>query len=303
MRDGLFGRRVVLRRQVGHREGRPTYTDLLGELVEINDTHLVVRRDDGATVTVPQRQVHRLRPVPPGTADVLALERVAALGWPAPHTTRLGEWVLRAGEGWTRRANSALPLGDPGMPVDAALRRVREWYLERELVPRLAVPLPAMAAADATARRLGWSVDVDAEVLIRRHLALGAADPEVTLAATPNQGWAAVYSKRLPPVGMGILTAPEQVTFASIVQSGATVAIGRGVVIGDWLGVSAMEVLATHRGRGLARRVLRTLLVWGAGRGAARCYLQVESTNTPALSLYHGEGFTRHHRYRTRLGP
>ena len=42
------------------------------------------------------------------------LERAAALHWQAPETERLGEWRLRAADGFTGRANSALPLGDPG---------------------------------------------------------------------------------------------------------------------------------------------------------------------------------------------
>ena len=43
-----------------------------------------------------------------------ALERAAARHWQAPETERLGEWLLRAAAGFTGRANSALPLGDPG---------------------------------------------------------------------------------------------------------------------------------------------------------------------------------------------
>ena len=42
------------------------------------------------------------------------LEGAAALHWQAPETERLGDWLLRAAEGFTGRANSALPVGDPG---------------------------------------------------------------------------------------------------------------------------------------------------------------------------------------------
>jgi GNAT superfamily N-acetyltransferase len=293
----LVGRRVVLRRRAGERDGRPVYADVLGELVEAGD-HLVVRRADGSTVSVPSAEVHRLRPVPPGRAEIAALEEAAALGWPALETERLGDWLLRAAQGWTRRANSALVLGDPRVPD--ALDRVREWYEARGLPPWLAVPLPAMAAVDHAAARAGWVSPLEVEVLAAP-LRAGPPVPGLLLEDTPSQEWAAVYAARtVPPVGFRILAAPKTVTFASIVQDGITVAIGRGVVTNGWLGIAAMEVRPEYRRQGLARRVLHGLLAWGAGHGATRCYIQAEASNTAALRLYRGHGFEPHHLYRMR---
>src|SRR5262249_62420950 len=89
----LVGRRVVLRRRVGVRDGRVVYSDVLGLLLDVSKGVLTVRLEDGSTTTVVQDDVHRLRPVPPGRADILALEAVAARGWPAPDTARLGGWL------------------------------------------------------------------------------------------------------------------------------------------------------------------------------------------------------------------
>ena len=49
---------------------------------------------------------------------MLELERVAAAHWRGTEEEWLGEWLLRAADGFTGRANSALPLGDPGRPLD-----------------------------------------------------------------------------------------------------------------------------------------------------------------------------------------
>jgi ribosomal protein S18 acetylase RimI-like enzyme len=299
MAEDLVGRRVVLRRRVGERDGRPVFTDILGELVEAVGA-LVIRRADGETVTVPRSEVHRLKAVPPGREEILSLFRVEARGWPGPEREFLGEWVLQAGEGWTRRANSALVAGDPGVPVVEALRHVEDWYTARRLTPRLIVPLPAMAPTDHAADRLGWVLDVEVEVLTAPTTP-APLDPGIRFAGAPDAGWAAAYQARtVPPVGVRILTAPETVTFGSIMDGDTTVAIGRGVVVDGWLGIAAMEVLPEHRRRGLAARMLRGLLAWGAASGATRCYVQVESDNVPALALYRGLGFTGHHRYRNR---
>jgi len=56
------------------------------------------------------------------------LEVIAAKGWRAPEEERLGGWLLRAAQGFTGRANSALAAGDPGMPLPEAVIRVRRWY-------------------------------------------------------------------------------------------------------------------------------------------------------------------------------
>ena len=70
------------------------------------------------------------------------LEHAAAGGWRAPEEARLGRWLLRAAGGFTGRANSALAIGDPGLPTAAAIDQVRRWYRARGLPPMVAVPFP-----------------------------------------------------------------------------------------------------------------------------------------------------------------
>ena len=65
--------------------------------------------------------------------EIAALERVAAQHWRGTEEEWLGGWLLRAAEGFTGRANSALPLADPGLPLDEALDAVTRWYAARGL--------------------------------------------------------------------------------------------------------------------------------------------------------------------------
>jgi N-acetylglutamate synthase len=74
------------------------------------------------------------------------LEAVAAKGWRAPEEAPLGRWLLRAADGFTGRANSALAAKDPGMPLAEAAARVRRWYAARDLPGyhyRVAPPIAA----------------------------------------------------------------------------------------------------------------------------------------------------------------
>jgi len=43
--------------------------------------------------------------------------------------------------------------------------------------------------------------------------------------------------------------------------------------------------------RGLGRQLLRALVQLAGNRGAQRVFLEVRPSNTPALALYHSEGF------------
>ena len=121
------GHRVVVRRRVGvTAAGRPLLTDLLGELVDLDDDRASpCGPTTAASWSSPAADVVAAKRVPPRPVRYSAmaeLERIADAAWPAPVHERLGGWYLRAADGWTNRANSALPARRPRL---AAARGVR----------------------------------------------------------------------------------------------------------------------------------------------------------------------------------
>jgi GNAT superfamily N-acetyltransferase len=308
--DVTVGRRVVVRRRVPSPEGPVQYSDVVGVLVEDGPGGFSVRRRDGAVVTVPVADVHRIRVVAASAADVLALEEIAALGWRAPDTERLGGWLLRAADGWTGRANSVLPLREPGLPLDEALERVVAWYGERGLPARFAIPVPAREALGEALVARGWqpynpTLVLTADVAtVLRGLPERADLPPVVVEPEPGDDWLGAYHYRgdaaVPPVARPILTGSERPGFAIVRADGVAVAIARASVDAGWVGVTAVEVDPAWRRRGLARHVMRAVLAWS---GAPDTYLQVAETNTAALALYAALGYAAHHRYSYRLAP
>src|SRR3712207_1843347 len=81
--------------------------------------------------------------------DVAGLELLATRGWRGGDEAPLGDWLLRAGGGFTGRANSALVVGDPGMPLPDAVDAVPRWYTDRDLRPCAMLPGRQSRAADA----------------------------------------------------------------------------------------------------------------------------------------------------------
>jgi GNAT superfamily N-acetyltransferase len=253
----------------------------------------------------------------PGCApSVRDLEAVAALGWRPTETARLGGWLLRAAGGFTGRANSALPLDDPGMPPAQAVDEVAAWYRSRGLGPRFMLPLPDAGPLDALLADRGWLLGDVVRVLVAPLGPLLPTQddaPPVRVDATPDDGWVASYHYRgsaLPPQARKVIEGGDRLGFASIRDrgdpGGAVFAIARGCVdpAADgtrWLGVTAVEVDPAARRQGLGGRILRGLAAWAAGEGATCCYLQVAADNAPALALYAAAGFTEHHTYQYRL--
>ncbi|MGC4787475.1 GNAT family N-acetyltransferase [Micromonospora sp. DT178] len=317
LRQQDVGHRIVVRRIVGIREGRPLFSDALGELVELSETHLTLATAQGR-LRVPVAEVHRAKRVPPArrptAAAVVELELAADEAWPAAVRGRLGDWRLRAADGWTGRANSALPVGDPDRPLPAALDAVERWYADLGQPPMVNTPLPLAAPVGAELDARGWVGRPPVLVQTVPLAGLPPAGPEragappVELAAGPSDDWLAVAAGRkggLPDAARHVLTAVDQVRFAHVYADGTLLGIGRGTVTGQgrWLGLSLVEVLPEARRQGLAGRIIRALADWGVATGASRAFLQVEQRNTPAVALYRTLGFTTHHTYLTRTPP
>ena len=141
---GAFGRRVSVRRVVVARQGRPLFTDAVGILEPADAGHVAIRLRGGGRVSFRRDSVVAARIVPVRGLALTGreLEEIAAQGWRGLQAERLGDWIMRAGNGFSGRANSVLLLGSPGVPLPDAVAHVQAWYAARDLPPKFQVPLP-----------------------------------------------------------------------------------------------------------------------------------------------------------------
>jgi GNAT superfamily N-acetyltransferase len=240
--------------------------------------------------------------------SVPELERLAARSWRGLEEERLGNWLLRAGGGFTGRANSVLAVGEPPPDLPAAVDAVTRWYHARGLPPRAQVPSPGAEEADAAFAAAGWTREPDNLVLTAPLAGWTETDVPVELAPAPDDAWLAGYRYRgtpLPSVAYDVLTNADAPVFAAVRCAPPPLplaAVARGVVVDGWLCVTAVTVDEGHRRRGLATAVMAALGTWARGRGAHSCVLQTAGDNEPAVALYRRMGFTEHHRYHYRRG-
>ncbi|MGW7520682.1 GNAT family N-acetyltransferase [Streptomyces sp. NPDC054796] len=320
------GKRVSVRSLTETGEPGARFTDTVGVLTSWTDGVLSVTRRGGESVRIAEISLVAGKVVPDAparrrgipSAGVRELQETAARGWPATETERLGEWTLRAADGFTSRANSVLPLGSPGVPLDEAIDLAVRWYGTRGLAPRVQVTTGAADADELLAAELeerGWSAERHAVFCVGALAPLADREPDARIRLTrePGAGWLSAYRRTggLEGSAPKVLTGGPSVWFAtaggedrSEGEEGAPpAAIGRCVVDGRWAGFAALEVRPERRREGLATGMMAELARRALEEGASAAYLQVEAGNTAARTLYDGLGFADHHAYHYRRAP
>jgi N-acetylglutamate synthase len=256
----------------------------------------------------------RRAPAAPGGPDprrisAHELQRHALRSWLAWHEP-LGEWTLRAGGGFTGRANSCHAVGDPGLPIRQAAGVIIEYAADHDIAPM------AQVIEDSPEERvlinLGWAAThQSAAVLVCRladFLVSRPVRPSVQLAENLRPEWEEVYQLSRPnaadpAIVRMILDGTPPRAFAAVAgddvaDRSGLVAIARGQRSADWLGLASIWIRPDHRQRGLAAGMIAALGHWAARQGARYAYVQVATVNESALGAYQELGFVHHHRYR-----
>lgn len=286
------------------------FTDTVGVLTSWDDGVLLITRKGGESVRIPESSLVAGKTVPAAparrrgpAASYEELAHVASRAWRPVESERLGGWELRAAGGFTRRANSVLPLGEPGMPLDEALTAVRRWYGDRGLPAYVQTATGAEGTQEllcAELERRGWVREVTAELWTGAlaPVADRAEGAGVVLTREADEAWLARYQRKgVSEVALKVLGSGPSVWFATVPGEQAPAAIGRCVVDGRWASFAAVEVDPAMRRRGLASTVMAALARRALDEGASAAWLQVEEDNAGARALYAGMGFAAHHAY------
>lgn len=223
---------------------------------------------------------------------------------PGSDRSHIGDWVCRAANGTTGRANSCTPLGVPGTSPAHAVAAAESWYLERGHRPLFQIWDGCDEGVIEVLDERGYVSGEGAEVLT-----LDLTTSRWPVASAPvliTEGGSGriagiELTDRLEELAMSSLTK----VVATIVgeADGDVVSAGLGVVDSSALGIFAMRTEPLHHRRGLASSVLAALLAAGEKRGADAAWLQVMPSNAPAKHLYAAFGFQHALAYHYRAAP
>ena len=319
------GTRVAVRTRI---DPAPTHgpglTDTVGEIVALDEETVRISTREGE-VTLRRELVVAARAIPPKPTrrgaphraiSIEDLHLVMTTGQPGLEEAWLGEpgsgWLLRAGLRWTGRSNSALPVGDPGLPLTEAVDAVEAWYRERQQTPLVMLPRPTGAATTddplgALLLERGWTEGNPADVLTARTDDLLAGDPPTPAGLTlrssdrPDEAWFAGCDPRMQEhidAARQVLALPaRQVFLTAIDAKGRTAGVARVALDHGWAGIFGVHVAPEHRRTGVGRWLTREAAQAAREAGASLTYLQVEPSNVAAQELYRSMGLRRHHDY------
>jgi N-acetylglutamate synthase len=244
---------------------------------------------------------------------IRSIEEISLNALPALRTVYYDGWVLRMADGYTRRANSVQALYPGSLPLDEKIAYCEEIYRGAGL-PCLFKMTDAVLPAelDAALDKQGYEMDASTSV---RTLDLTDYDtqptyPYFTIEATPQEEWLGAFGRLnqsfaphvramrrvvntiVPRAGFIALRQPDSKTIVAV-----ALAVAERGYVGMYDVVVDEKLDEKLRGQGLGRQLMLYALAWGKANGARTAYLQVLSTNEPAVRLYGGVGFREQYRY------
>ena len=261
----------------------PPLTDAIGHLLDVTPLVRVQTKSGGVVQFAPEDVValRMLSDTPVRASEIRALEHAAALAWPGVEHRWLDGWLVRAGHGVTRTANSAVPLDFSA--DQSAIPLIADWYRRRGLTPRLAIPDRLLRLSDP-GEHANW--------MLVRDVHTAEQHPSVQLSSHPDDEWLEHYEA---PVDVLTAVIDGELAFGRLADTATARASVTEAPDGTrWVGVSEVRTLDPDAGREL----YEALLAWGAARGAARGYIRIPDGDRDAAALARSLGFVLHHQAR-----
>ena len=248
----------------------------------------------------------------PDTALTRRIEEASLNAWPAMQQMLMDGWLLRFSRGFTKRANSVVPLypsiGARQEPLAERVRRCENLYAREGLQTIFRLPaITDLSALDAHLEGRGYHL-VDPTLVLAAPTRARSADDGFAL--VPAEQWLDVYAELtgMPAAarkmhGAIIAGIPSTCGFAVLRSGERAVACGLGVIERDLLGLFDIVTHPDARRSGHGTALVSSLLGWGHASGARLAYLQMIESNAPANALYRNLGFENLYNYWYRISP
>jgi GNAT superfamily N-acetyltransferase len=238
------------------------------------------------------------------------VEEASLNAWPALQQSLFDGWVLRFSRGFTKRANSIVPLYPAQQSAIEKIRYCENLYSREQLTTifRLTTVVES-DALDALLEQRGYR-RVDPTRVLVRNLTGTRAPIDPRFREIPRGEWLDAYSRaaEIPAAGaqlhaMLLAGIRTEHVFGAIFVDDVAVACGIAVLERELVGLFDIVTHPSARRRGHARALVTSLLGWGQRAGAHHAYLQVVEANGPGRALYEQLDFETLYRYWYRVAP
>jgi N-acetylglutamate synthase len=230
--------------------------------------------------------------------QIRSLEEITLTAWPALQAVYDDGWVLRFAEGYTRRANSVNPLYPSLDDLPTKIARCETFYTSRGL-PTVFKLTPASQELDELLASCGYTAEAPTSTQISDLAQVDFGDIQYAdINHLLTDEWLAAFcrlnsvqDRYLAPMRRMLPSIAPSTAYASIRREGEIVAVGLGVYDRGYVGLFDIVADSSYRRQGLGLSIISNLMLWGKENSAQQAYLQVMTTNEPALRLYERLGF------------
>jgi GNAT superfamily N-acetyltransferase len=232
------------------------------------------------------------------------IEEASLNAWPALRQTLLDGWLLRFSNGFTKRANSIVPLYPVLEAMEDKVRHCENLYARERLktIFRL-TSLNDCTALDRFLADRGYELMDPTEVLTASLTELELEEP-THIRLLPREQWLEIYATltAMPETASQLHGAilkgiQNECAYAALFSAEGPLACGLAVLEQHLVGLFDIYTHDHHRGQGHAAKLVGELLSWGRGNGADTSYLQMVSDNLPARRVYDKFGFRLTYEY------
>jgi hypothetical protein len=231
--------------------------------------------------------------------QIRQIEEAGMNAWPAHQQIFYDGWVLRFADGYTKRANSVMPVYESGFEVEEKIEVCEDVYRQTGLPPVFRLTPLAQENLDQALEVRGYKKLHPTRVMI---LSLDDWDfpinQDQNFRELPLEQWMGVFSEisgslvEKQPAHVQILrNILNPHLTAALEISGKWVACGLGVLEREWFGLFDIVTHTDYRQKGLGTQLVAEMLKWAKSQVGKKSYLQVMENNAPALGLYAKLGY------------
>ena len=237
---------------------------------------------------------------------VRRFEEISNNAWPALHSMQYDGWLIRFANGVTKRANSVNLLYPSTLDPEIKIDYCEKLFLQKKIQPTFKITsISDPPDIDQRLERRGYVI---LSTISFQMLDLTGNDDEkpdeVIQSSALSEDWIDDFirmngfdmSRKPTYIDIMKLVATPK-CLVSVKDSDQTIAVGLGVLEGDYLGLFDIVVDPRFRQKGLGKKIVSSLLFWGKQNGAKQAYLQVLTDNSPAIRLYGKLGFREIYQY------
>jgi len=235
------------------------------------------------------------------------IEELSMNAWPSLSTDLYDGWVLRASNGYTKRANSINLLYPSVLKLEDKINYCKSYYesLNLPIVYKI-TDMIELRPLDLKLQELAYQkIDETSVRLLDLESYKESRNDIVEIAYTFSQDWYEGYTKTA-----NINSQKDKSTLKSMLKKikgkviyvtykldNQTLAFGFGVLDQGYVGLFDIFVEKSSRGNGYSKVIMHAIISEAIKQGARKAYLQVVIGNVAGENLYNKLGFNEIYRY------